>query len=57
MIEECNFKSKIKHRDMPGCNLTPTDIICPGEEDCILFQIYQILKNQDLKVKNEGFIQ
>ena len=41
MIETCNFKSKIKHRDLPGCYLTPTEIVCPGEEKCILFQIYK----------------
>jgi len=41
MIEECNFKSKIRHRDKPGCNLTPTDLVVPGEELCILYQIYQ----------------
>ena len=41
MIEECNFKSKIRHRDSPGCNLTLNDIVCPGEENCILYQIYK----------------
>ena len=41
MIEECNFKSKIRHRDSPGCNLTPEDIVCPGEENCILYQTYK----------------
>ena len=41
MIEECNFKSKIRHRDSSGCNLTPNDIVCPGEENCILYQIYK----------------
>ena len=40
MIEECNFKSKIRHRARPGCNLTPTDIVCPGEEKCVLYQVY-----------------
>ena len=40
MIKECNFKSSIRHRHAPGCNLTPNDIVCPGEENCILFQIY-----------------
>ncbi len=40
MLEECNFKSKIRHRDSPGCNLTPEAIVCPGEEDCILYHIY-----------------
>jgi hypothetical protein len=40
MIENCNFKSKIKHRALPGCDLTPADNVCPGEEKCILFQIY-----------------
>jgi hypothetical protein len=41
MLEECNFKSKIRHRDSPGCNLTPNDIVCPGEENCIIYQIYK----------------
>ena len=45
MIKKCNFKSRIRHRDYPGCNLTPSDIICPGEKNCILFQIYK--KTQD----------
>jgi hypothetical protein len=40
MIEECNFKSRIKHRDSSGCNLTPNEIVCTGEENCILYQIY-----------------
>jgi hypothetical protein len=41
MIEECNFKSKIRHPEAAGCNLTPNDIICPSEENCILYQIYK----------------
>jgi len=40
MIEECDFKSKIRHLESPICNLTPQDIVCPGEENCILYQIY-----------------
>ena len=40
MIKECNFKSKIRHRDFQGCQLTPPDVVCPGEDNCILFQIY-----------------
>jgi hypothetical protein len=40
MIEECNFKSKIQHHESSGCNLTPEDIVCPGEENCILYHIY-----------------
>jgi len=40
MIKECTFKSKIIHREKPGCNLTPNDIICPGEENCIIYQTY-----------------
>ena len=49
MIETCNFKSKIKHREYLGCNLTPNDIVCPGEENCILYQAYknsEMLKNK-----------
>ena len=41
MIENCNFKSKIRHRTQPGCDLTPADNVCPGEDACILFQIYK----------------
>lgn len=41
MIEKCNFKSKIQHHESSGCNLTPNDIVCPGEENCILYQIYK----------------
>ena len=44
MIEECNFKSKIIHRDSPGCRLTPTDVVCPGEENCILYRIYTTIE-------------
>jgi len=45
MIKECNFKSKIKHHDSQGCKLTPPDDVCPGEENCILYQIYSKLNN------------
>ena len=41
MIKECNFKSKIIHRDKFGCNLTPNEIVCPGEENCIIYQSYK----------------
>jgi len=41
MIEECNFKSKIRHPEAAGCNLTPNSIVCLGEENCILYQIYK----------------
>jgi hypothetical protein len=44
MIEECNFKSKIMHRDSPGCRLTPTDVVCLGEKNCVLYQIYAKLE-------------
>lgn len=51
MIEECNFKSKIKHRNSSGCNLTPNDIVCPGEDNCILYQTYILsTKNKDKEV-------
>ena len=46
MIEECNFKSKIRHRDSPGCCLTPPDVVCPGEDNCILYQIYIKIEKQ-----------
>ncbi len=45
MIEECNFKSRIMHHESPGCRLTPTDIVCPGEKNCILYQTYAKLKH------------
>jgi hypothetical protein len=41
MIEDCNFKSKIRYRASHGCNLTPDEIVCPGEDKCILFQIHK----------------
>jgi hypothetical protein len=47
MIKECNFKSKIRHGQKPGCNLTPNDIVCPGEDECILFQIYKNTKKEE----------
>ena len=43
MMEECNFKSKIRHSGSPGCNLTPNDIVCRGEDKCIIFQTYKLL--------------
>jgi len=46
MITECNFKSRIRHPEAPGCNLTPNDIICPGEDNCILFRIYKNSETQ-----------
>jgi hypothetical protein len=47
MIEYCNFKSKIRHSGSPGCNLTPNDDVCPGEKNCILFQIYKNIKTNN----------
>ena len=47
MIEECNFKSKIRHRNFSGCRLTPPDVVCPGEENCILYQIYKNIKDKE----------
>jgi len=44
MIEECTFKSKVKHGDECGCNLTPERITCPGEDECIFFQTYKNTK-------------
>jgi len=44
MIVECNFKSKIRHRDSPGCQLTPPDVVCLGEDNCILYQAYKKLE-------------
>lgn len=46
MIEQCNFKSRIRHRDSPGCRLTPPEVVCPGEENCILYQIYQNIEKR-----------
>ena len=51
MIEKCNFKSKIRHHEFHGCDLTPEDIVCPGEEKCILYQIYYNTK-KNLKINN-----
>jgi len=50
MIEECNFKSKIRHPDSPGCWLTPPEVVCPGEENCILYQIYKNVEQWKTKV-------
>jgi len=49
LIEECNFKSKIRHPEFPGCWLTPPDVVCPGEENCILYQIYKNIELQKTK--------
>jgi len=46
MIKECNFKSKIRHHQKPGCWLTPNEETCCGEDNCILFQIYKKLENK-----------
>ena len=43
MIEIRNFKSKIQHSGSLGCRLTPSDDVCPGEENCIFYQIYNII--------------
>jgi len=32
MMEECNFKSSVKHSRSFGCDLTPNQIACPGEK-------------------------
>lgn len=43
---ECNFKSKVKHHDNKhGCTLTPNEITCPGEENCVLYKIYKNTKH------------
>ncbi len=47
MIKNCNFKSKIRHHTLPGCWLTPPDTVCPGEDNCILFQIYKKLEDKE----------
>jgi len=52
MIEERNFKSTIQHRTKPGCNLTPKDVVCPGEENCILYQTYKNCEEQKKDNKN-----
>ena len=54
MIEECNFKSRIRHRAKSGCNLTPTEDVCPGEENCILFQTYYKLGILQKKEKEQN---
>ena len=47
MMEECNFKSKIRHLHADGCNLTPHETVCPDEENCILCQSTIILREKD----------
>ena len=45
MIKECNFKSKVTHANgSVNCLLTPKEISCSGEEGCVIFQIYKMLK-------------
>ena len=55
MIEKCNFKSKIRHRDSPGCRLTPPDVVCPDEEDGVLYQIYQNTRRKSEHFSLEWF--
>jgi|GEM_PF-1306038 len=43
MIYPCNFKSKVFKDDARGCNLTPDNDSCPGEQKCIIYQIYSML--------------
>jgi hypothetical protein len=50
MIEKCNFKSRIIHGEFLGCHLTPNDVVCPGEDKCILYLIY---KNTELSKNDE----
>ena len=45
MLDGCNFKSKIRHGQSPGCYLTPNEIVCSGEDNCIIYQIYKNIKN------------
>ena len=45
MITICNFKSKVKHSGSYGCTLTPNEVVCPDEENCILYQIYRYIFN------------
>jgi len=49
MIKECNFKSKIIHREKPGCNLTPNENVCSGEDNCIIYQVYKNLETKNKK--------
>jgi hypothetical protein len=49
MIESCNFKSRIRHGDSPGCRITPPEVVCPGEENCILYQTYKNIEEQKKK--------
>ena len=46
MIKECNFKSRIRHGNNPGRRSTPSEIVCPSEDKCILYQIYKKLEKQ-----------
>ena len=40
-----NYKSKVKHSGSYGCTLTPNEVVCPDEENCILYQIYRYIFN------------
>ena len=46
MIYPCNFKSKVFRDDARGCNRTPDNDSCPGEQHCILYQLYSMLSDQ-----------
>jgi len=41
MLDECNFKSKVHIGGKSCCNLTPANVTCAGEDNCVLFQIYK----------------
>jgi len=61
-MNECNFRSKVQIRGQFCCQLTPKEMTCCGEDNCILFQIYKnldknnkgmnkILKDQNQRLK------
>ena len=39
IMKECNFKSEVKHLEEFGCNWASNNVVCCGEEKCILYQI------------------
>jgi len=38
-MEECDFKSKIRHHEATGCNLTSNSIAYHSKEKCFLYQV------------------
>ena len=59
MIKECNFKAKdisielVSRVDYDICALVSDKWRCPGEDNCILYQIYKSLQPDKPKLPKE----